>query len=330
MKARLAFAVSINIDPEILILDEILAVGDELFKRKCFARMEKFFKGGKTILFVSHSVQSINQICTKAVFLNKGEIILKGPTKMVTAQYERYLYSQKENKDKVRNEIKLINQGTESKENYFQQVNTGKKETIKQNNKAEASEFNKKSTVKNYAAFASENKKTSKTVEENSENAFFIPNFKPKSQVEYREADVDIHDIKILDQEGRQVNVLMPGEKYFYEYKVRFNIDASNVVFGMMIKTEKGVNLASTNSQQYSTVIKHILNNTSYTVSWAFVCNMLQGNYYTNAGVSEFKDGKHIYLNRIVDAMVFKVRSQKSLSYNGLIKIDLHPEIEEL
>lgn len=72
MKARLGFAVSVNVDPDILILDEVLAVGDELFRRKCYARMESFFKGGKTILFVSHEANSINELCSRAILLDRG------------------------------------------------------------------------------------------------------------------------------------------------------------------------------------------------------------------------------------------------------------------
>lgn len=108
MKARLAFSVAINVDPDILILDEVLAVGDELFKRKCYARMEQFFKGEKTILFVSHSVQDINQICTRAILINKGEAILEGPAKLVTAFYQKLLFTNKTNHSLVLQEIKQI------------------------------------------------------------------------------------------------------------------------------------------------------------------------------------------------------------------------------
>lgn len=78
MYIRLAFAVAINVDPDILIIDEALAVGDEAFQRKCFARLEKIQERGGTILFVSHSASSIVQLCTKAILLDAGEMILEG------------------------------------------------------------------------------------------------------------------------------------------------------------------------------------------------------------------------------------------------------------
>jgi len=110
MKSRLGFAVAVHIDPEILILDEVLAVGDVLFKRKCYAKMEEFFKGGKTIIYVSHDANSINELCTRAVFLDEGIIILDSDAKTVTSYYQKYLFATDSNKEKVKNEIKNISE----------------------------------------------------------------------------------------------------------------------------------------------------------------------------------------------------------------------------
>ena len=93
MKSRLGFAVAVNIDPEILILDEVLAVGDILFQRKCYSKMEDFFKKGKTIIYVSHDANSVNQLCTRAIFLHQGKIVLDDVPKIVTQMYEKYLFS---------------------------------------------------------------------------------------------------------------------------------------------------------------------------------------------------------------------------------------------
>lgn len=87
MKSRLGFSVSINIDPDILILDEILSVGDRAFKLKSYQRMMEFFRAGKTILFVSHSVEDVNELCNRALILDKGRKILEGNTRDVTSYY---------------------------------------------------------------------------------------------------------------------------------------------------------------------------------------------------------------------------------------------------
>ena len=101
MKSRLGFAVAVHIDPEILILDEVLAVGDILFKRKCYAKMEEFFKGGKTIIYVSHDANSVNELCTRAIFLHNGNILIDGQAKDITKYYQKFIFSTLENQQKL-------------------------------------------------------------------------------------------------------------------------------------------------------------------------------------------------------------------------------------
>jgi len=88
MKSRLAFSVSINIDPDILILDEVLSVGDGEFKEKSYQKMREFFNREKTILFVSHSMIAIKALCTRAILLEKGELIMDDTPEKVIDHYE--------------------------------------------------------------------------------------------------------------------------------------------------------------------------------------------------------------------------------------------------
>ncbi len=94
MFVRLAFAVAINIDPEILIVDEALSVGDTFFQTKCFHKFEEFINAGKTILFVSHDLGSIRKYCNKAVLLNQGQKIAEGEPAEVIDIYKRVLVGQ--------------------------------------------------------------------------------------------------------------------------------------------------------------------------------------------------------------------------------------------
>jgi lipopolysaccharide transport system ATP-binding protein len=105
MFVRLAFSVAVCVDPDILIVDEALAVGDEAFQRKCFARIEEMQKRGATILFVSHAGGMITQLCDRAVLLDRGEIIADGPPKGVIAQYRRLSHAQGSDREVVRTEI---------------------------------------------------------------------------------------------------------------------------------------------------------------------------------------------------------------------------------
>lgn len=94
MFVRLAFAVAINIDPEILIVDEALSVGDVFFQSKCFHKFEEFKELGKTILFVSHDLGSISKYCDRVVLLNKGHVLAEGQPKEIIDIYKKLLVNQ--------------------------------------------------------------------------------------------------------------------------------------------------------------------------------------------------------------------------------------------
>src|SRR5438309_6935069 len=87
MYVRLAFAVAAHLDPEILFVDEVLAVGDARFQKKCLGKMGDVAKQGRTIIFVSHSMESISRLCPRAIWLNEGKLIVDGPADDVIAQY---------------------------------------------------------------------------------------------------------------------------------------------------------------------------------------------------------------------------------------------------
>lgn len=95
MFVRLAFAVAINIDPEILIVDEALSVGDVFFQTKCYHKFEEFKKMGKTILFVSHDLGSIGKYCDRVVLLNKGEKLAEGEPKDMIDLYKKVMAESK-------------------------------------------------------------------------------------------------------------------------------------------------------------------------------------------------------------------------------------------
>lgn len=106
MFVRLAFAVAINIDPEILIVDEALSVGDVFFQAKCYQKFEEFKKLGKTILFVSHDLSSISKYCDRVVLLNQGEKLGEGTPKEMIDAYKRVLVGQYNEDEKGDNEKK--------------------------------------------------------------------------------------------------------------------------------------------------------------------------------------------------------------------------------
>lgn len=91
MFMRLGFSIATEVDPDILLIDEILAVGDEAFQEKCHQRIQEFLKRGKTIVFVSHSMESVKQLCTRAILLNEGNLIADGTPDEVYRKYGEIL-----------------------------------------------------------------------------------------------------------------------------------------------------------------------------------------------------------------------------------------------
>src|SRR5712664_928375 len=88
MQMRLAFAVAAHLEPETLLVDEVLAVGDLAFQKKCLGKMGEVANGGRTIIFVSHQINQIRRLCKKVIWLDQGKIFLAGPTPEITGAYE--------------------------------------------------------------------------------------------------------------------------------------------------------------------------------------------------------------------------------------------------
>ncbi len=108
MYVRLAFSININIDPDILIIDEALSVGDIRFQQKCFRKIREFKSAGKTIIFCTHSLAAVKDFCSRAIWLNKGKIMEDGDPHMVTEQYQLFM-SQADLANKPRSVEEVIN-----------------------------------------------------------------------------------------------------------------------------------------------------------------------------------------------------------------------------
>src|SRR5581483_47765 len=91
MYARLGFAVATEVDPDVLLIDEILAVGDAPFQEKCLAKIDEFRERGKTIVFVSHDLDAVRRLCPRALLIHEGVLRLDGSTDQVLAEYEGVL-----------------------------------------------------------------------------------------------------------------------------------------------------------------------------------------------------------------------------------------------
>ncbi len=145
MFARLAFACAINVEPEVLIVDEVLSVGDMAFQEKSITRMKEIREKGTTILFVSHSINAIKHFCTRCIWMQNGKVIMDGDTVTVTEKYQESMVAKQRektieqkikekdvNKEKKKDKsIKIVKVECDKKEyNLYEDINI----TIKLNN----------------------------------------------------------------------------------------------------------------------------------------------------------------------------------------------------
>lgn len=289
MMVRLAFAVSVNVDPEILIVDEALSVGDERFQRKCFSRIESIRNSGATILFVSHSGSTIIQLCDRAVLLENGAKLAEGLPKKIYGYYQRLLYAPDDKKEIVRESI-LFNSQKDS-------INANPHEELLTENKIEEPQ---KQSLES-----------------------FNPELVPTSTIEYESSGAVIHSPRILTLGGQVVNNLVPSKRYIYNYSVDFTRDVHNVRFGMLIKTKTGVELGGAVSAHSSgEAVQFIPAGTTYSVRFVFRCSLNEGTYFLNAGVTGEISGSEIVLHRLLDFAMFKVQPESKRLATAIIDFD--------
>jgi len=287
MVIRLAFSVAIHVEPEILIIDEALSVGDELFQRKCFSKIEQIKQSGATILFVSHSGSTVVDLCDRAILLDNGEMLTSGTPKNIVGLYQKLLYAPPASKAEIRTEIRS---------GITTNLTDPKNESI------------------------------SKLPQ-----SFYDKNLIPQSTINYETKGAKIRNPGIFSLSGSQVNCLQRGARYIYSYDVDFHETSNHVTFGMLIKTNTGIELGGATSQ--SSILKgidQITANQTIRVAYEFDCNLNPGLYFLNAGVKGLVGEEETYLHRILDAAAFRVLPISENKATGLIDFKCTPKIEIL
>jgi hypothetical protein len=144
-------------------------------------------------------------------------------------------------------------------------------------------------------------------------NEFFDPELMPESTQTYDELGARISNIRILDEEGRRVNLLKRRGFYRYAYTVDFSRECEGVNFAMLVKTLMGQELGGARTLPAYKPVEKVAAGSRYEVSFRFQCNLTQGCYCMNAGVEADIAGKPSYATRVLDALMFKVRPEQDL-----------------
>jgi len=284
MRARLGFALASHMDPQILILDEVLSVGDVLFKRKCFAKMEEVFQAGCTVIYVSHATNSINEICSRAILLDRGELILDGPPRLITTYYQRMLFDESYPDEKIRREILELNRDQAAKEAFFREIQHIQPEDAA----AETTAFDPDD-------------------DGDHTRAIFVPGFKASSTIITRNAEVDIQDVRIQTVSGNIVNFLVPNEEYHLCFRAVFREEFEKVILGFRIKSLRGTKLLTARLNPGDKPLRGVKGGEVVDVDCRWTCNLLHGTYSIDLRVTT--PGRECNLATMIsDALVFKVQ----------------------
>ena len=287
MYVRLAFSVATNVDPDILIVDEALAVGDEAFQRKCFARIEEIKDRGGTILFVSHNPQSVIQLCDRAILMDQGEKIMEGSPKIVVSHYQRMLNLSDEEAVEAREKIKTLDGWA--------------------------------SIDRDAAKFVPGARPPANS--DGSSNAWFDAGLVSSSSVPYKPDGATISNVRIVDAKGHRVNNLVLNEHYRFVYDVESAQDFGAMNFAMFIKTVQGIELAGQHAFPFNEGAP-VLKGEKVEVSLPFVCSFLPGTYSCNCGVFIRQKGTFKIIHRILDVLLFRVLSTDAhYSRQGVVDV---------
>lgn len=317
MYVRLAFAVAINVSPDILVVDEALSVGDEAFQRKCFARIEAIRRNGATVLFVSHAASTVVELCDRALLLDHGELLTAGTPKFVVSRYQKILYSPADKYESIRAAIRDENESGVAllmDEGEAQSDNTPA--TFEEGDVAAGAAGNP--TVEEVAVAMEKNRK---------DGAYYEEGLAPKSTFRYETSGARIVDPHVETLDGRRVNILQATRDYVYAYRVAFDEDAEAVRCGMLIKTITGLDLAGCVTSWFGDSLPHVPAGAELEVRFRFPCLFASGTYFLNAGVQGCLGEEHVYLDRWIDGAMFKVIHEPGRLATTTMDLDIKPEV---
>ena len=244
MFARLAFACAINVNPDILIVDEVLSVGDMAFQLKCFKKFEQFKKEGKTILFVTHSVADVIRNCNRSIIISSGKKIFDGDVKTGVDKYKKIIVGIEDN-DIQKDNIEMLDE--EKLNNETKDNNQNNTKTSESQNKKEATknqENNEKNTDKDELANSHKN-----------DNANWKENFMQNpDMLTYGNGKAEILDYGIFDDNGDYQTTLNNNQEYTVKMKVKFNEEIDEPIFALSIKDFKGLELGGVNTKAYKKI----------------------------------------------------------------------------
>lgn len=288
MAVRLAFSVQAMVNPDVLIVDEALAVGDERFQRKCFARIETLKSNGTSILFVSHSGPQVVELCDRAILLESGEYIMESEPAEVVRAYQRMIYAPPEDHGYI---VEKLRRG----ESLLLTAESAQNDKIELSRDADTS---------------------------NTSTEEFDPTLISSSVTRYPERGARIEEIEILDHTGKRVNILKSGSDYVFVVRGEFVDSLERVYFGVHIRSISGAEISGQRFPNEGKAKDLVRAGSRFVVSFRFNVALLPGTYFVGGGVwAADPECAH----RVLDAIMFRVLPRGEVHSFGYCDLSAGP-----
>ena len=267
MYVRLAFATAINTDPDILIVDEALAVGDIRFQRKCFRRFQEMQKEGKTILFVTHAVDLVQSHCSRALYLQHGKVKKIGLPKDVIQTYLEDLFGDNNDHD----DISSI---SESSENQTKQIET------------------RSNSMRAHLENDSLHIKETHCQVVSPEDLCANRNCYNLNEYRWGDRRAVIYDYQLNSDNGKIKSSFNRGEYLTLTARIFFYKNVSNVILGFTIKTVDGRTVFGANTRERKQRLPEYQTGDKIEVTYKFQCLLIPGDYFISLGIAEDDNSK--------------------------------------
>ena len=312
MFVRLAFALYISIDPEILIVDEALSVGDVFFQAKCYHRMDELKKKGTTILMVTHDLGSVMKYCDRVILFNKGEKVGEGLPGQMVDQYKKILAGKNPAAEKFVDEQDFLGDGTtvkSEKKGRQELLETESEAGVKQHSETKEDGSSKQAGKSEQSGI--ENNPVRETGTERERLMKDEMSINPSAQL-YGNGKAEIVDFGIFDKDGKLSNILIKGESFTIRERIHFYDEIASPIFTFTIKDKRGMDLSGTNTLFEGENIPGVKAGDEYICSFTQKMNLQGGEYLLSISCTGFEGGEHTVYDRKYDITSITVLSNKN------------------
>ena len=325
MFVRLAFALYISIDPEVLIVDEALSVGDVFFQAKCYHRMDELKRKGSTILMVTHDLGSVMKYCDRVVLFHKGEKVGEGLPGQMVDKYKKILAGKDPHAEQFMEEQNFLGNvdgeatGTVNASGTTgQDASTGNAGTTGAEDKAGTTGAGTAETTEKNADTGIASGTAEPASPEAGQHSLKPTGFmkdhltlNPSSQ-QYGNGKAEILDFGVLDKDGRPSNVLLKGEEFSIKERIVFHDDIAAPIFTFTIKDKRGMDLSGTNTLFEGKEIPAVKKGDEYYCTFTQRMNLQGGEYLLSISCTGFEEGEHTVYDRKYDITSITVLSNKN------------------